>query len=138
MCIRDRAYPGGLYDHSEMVALILKELTERLDLCWEREISPYVIGFLHDYCKADEYIIGEDGTYTYDQEVMLRGHGDKSAILVLRDIRLTDEEIMCIRYHMGAYEGREVWDSLNQAIRAYPNVLWAHTADMIASQVLRI
>lgn len=59
-------------------------------------------------------------------------------ILGLQHIQLTDEEIMCIRYHMGAYEGSEIWNNLGQAIRKYPNILWTHTADIVASQVLEV
>uniref|UniRef100_UPI003AB7CC4A hypothetical protein n=1 Tax=Eisenbergiella sp. TaxID=1924109 RepID=UPI003AB7CC4A len=131
-------YVGGLYDHSEMVALTLLSFTKRLELKWEREESPYLIGFLHDFCKVDEYVIGPEGEYHYNGETMLCGHGDKSAILAMRDIRLTDEELMCIRYHQGAYEGSEVWKNLGAAIRKYPNILWTHTADMYASQIVGV
>lgn len=131
-------YVGGLYDHSEMVALTLVSYTKRLALEWERPESPYIIGFLHDYCKVDEYTVNESGGYSYNGETLLKGHGDKSAILTIKDANLTDEEIACIRYHMGAYEGKEAWKSLGTAIKKYPNVLWTHTADMYASQIVGI
>ena len=38
------AYDGGLFDHSFITAKILVELTERLDLKWERPESPYIVG----------------------------------------------------------------------------------------------
>ena len=38
-----------------------------------------------------------------------------------------------IRYHMGAYE-KDEWDNLDVAIRRFNNVLWTHTADMVASK----
>lgn len=129
-------YPGGLYDHSEMVALALADYTERLELKWDRPESPYIVGLLHDYCKVDEYIQNEKGGYVYNEETMLKGHGDKSAILILKEMTLTDEELICIRYHMGAYEGSDMWGNLDAAIKKYPNVLWTHTADMYASHVL--
>lgn len=131
-------YEGGLYDHSEMVALTLVSLTNRLELEWERPESPYIIGFLHDYCKVDEYTVNESGGYSFNGKTLLKGHGDKSAILTIKDANLTDEEIACIRYHMGAYEGKEAWKSLGTAIKKYPNVLWTHTADMYASQIIGI
>ena len=50
--------------------------------------------------------------------------------------RLTDEEIACIRWHMGAYEiDTKMWQYYDSAIRKYPNVLYTHTADMIASKI---
>ena len=72
------------------------------------------------------------------RDTLLTGHGEKSVILALQNIRLTDEEIMCIRYHMGAYESEKIWSNLGQAIRRYPNILWTHTADMLASQILEV
>ena len=48
---------------------------------------------------------------------------------------LTEEEIMCIRYHMGAVCPNEEWNDDTRAVRAYPNVLWTHQADMLASHV---
>lgn len=129
-------FPGGLYDHSEMVALVLASMTERMGLKWDRPESPYIIGFLHDYCKVDQYTQNEQGEYVYNGETLLRGHGDKYAILLLKEMRLTDEELICIRYHMGAYEGSEMWNNLGTAIKKYPNVLWTHTADMYASHIL--
>ena len=131
------AYAGGLYDHSELVALTLADLTKRLELKWKREESPYLIGFLHDLCKVDAYRKTESG-YEYNPDTLLTGHGEKSAILALQYINLTDEEIICIRYHMGAYEGSEIWNNLGHAIRRYPNILWTHTADMLASQVMEV
>ena len=55
-------------------------------------------------------------------------------MLLSRWLQLTEEEILCIRYHMGAYETKD-WDFFDKAIRKYPNVLWTHTADMYASKV---
>ena len=41
----------------------------------------------------------------------------------------------CIRYHMGAFIDKEQWNDYTRAVEQYPNVLWTHTADMIASHV---
>ena len=46
------------------------------------------------------------------------------------------EEIICIRWHMGAFEtDTKMWDYYGKAIEKYPNVLYTHTADMIASRI---
>lgn len=127
-------YEGGLFDHSYGVTKSLLALTEKLGLVWENRRSPYLVGMLHDLCKCDQYIRNADGTYSY-QQTLLPGHGDKSVILALRLMDLSEEEIACIRYHMGAYEGKEMWDNYGKAISMYPNVLYTHTADMIASKI---
>ena len=48
---------------------------------------------------------------------------------------LTEEEKLCITYHMGAYETSN-WNEFEKAIRKYENVLWTHTADMYASKIV--
>lgn len=62
-------------------------------------------------------------------------HGDKSVMLLSQFYTLTDEEIMCIRYHMGAFTDKSEWNDYTRAVRQYPNVLWTHQADMLASHV---
>lgn len=48
---------------------------------------------------------------------------------------LTVEEIMCIRYHMGAFCDKSEWNDYTRAVHKYTNVLWTHQADMLASHV---
>lgn len=129
------AYDGGLFDHSFAVAEALVELTGKLNLQWDREISPVVIGLLHDLCKCDSYIKLPDGGYKYNDSMLLSGHGDKSVIVAQSIFDLTDEEILCIRWHMGAFDDKSVWGNYTAAIKKYPNVLYTHTADMIAAHV---
>ena len=129
---------GDLYHHSKMIYMQLEEYTQKLYFSWKDRRSPIVIGFLHDLCKADDYI-WEDGKYVKNSASVLTGHGDKSAIMALQLFpELTDEEVMCIRYHMGAYEGQEKWKTLGNAIKSYPNILWVHHADMITSQIWKV
>lgn len=49
------AYTGALFDHSFAVTKALLSLTERLELKWELERSPYIVGMFHDLCKIDNY-----------------------------------------------------------------------------------
>ncbi len=146
-------YEGGLYDHSTNVADRLMWMTENLNLQWQRKESPWIVGMFHDLCKIDEYIKvvdeegqvmmgtdevkGEEAHFEYASDVLLKGHGDKSIMLLSQFITLTEEEILCIRYHMGAYN-RDDWEGYDKAIRKYPNVLFTHTADMYASKVLEL
>lgn len=150
------AYKGALFDHSLQVAYELINLTDKLELKWERKESPAIVGMLHDLCKIDAYILVNDEEivetqtlggeknkepivtgqhYEWNRQQLLDGHGEKSCILALRYIDLTDEELMCIRYHMGAFEGEKKWEKYSAAVAKYPNVLYTHTADMIASQI---
>lgn len=126
-------YAGGLFDHSLAVTESLLDLTAGMDLKWEKVRSPYIVGMFHDICKIDSYIKTEDG-YIYNKEAM-PGHGDKSVIILKQFIELTEEEFLCIRWHMGAFDKETNWQRYSKSVRKYPNVLFTHTADMIASQV---
>lgn len=145
------AYEGGLFDHSFAVTKHLIELTKRNGLIWQLERSPYIVGMFHDLCKIDQYrhpvsghiqTLGEGEQPIYDPtaweyrtDTFLKGHGDKSVMLLSQFYNLTEEEILCIRYHMGAFVEKEEWRDYTRAVHAYPNVLWTHQADMLASHV---
>lgn len=134
-------YEGGLFDHSFAVAKYLVELTEKLELKWQREDSPYIVGMLHDLCKCGQYKpVGERRTnWEYVGALVIPGHGERSVIMAQKWLCLNDEEIACIRWHMGAYEtDTRLWQCYNLAIKLYPNVLWTHTADNYVSQVLEV
>ncbi len=128
------SYAGGLFDHSLGVMRELAALTERNGLVWQRPESPYIVGFFHDICKADEFVAGPEG-FALREDCLLRGHGDKSVMLLAQLTRLTEEETLCVRYHMGAFTPQEEWNDYTRAVRACPNVLWTHHADMLAAHV---
>lgn len=130
-------YAGGLFDHSLVVTESLVNLTEKLGLTWERSESPYIVGMYHDLCKCDAYIWDiETDIYIFNPDIVIPGHGDKSVIIASQYIGLTEEELTCIRWHMGAYEkDPKMWEYYGRAIEKYPNVLYTHTADMIASKI---
>ena len=131
------AYEGGLFDHSLAVAKSLVELTEKLGLNWVTQQSARIVGMYHDLWKCDNYVKDiETNKYIFNPDIIIPGHGDKSVIIAQKYIELTDEEIACIRWHMGAYEtDTKMWDYYGRAIEKYPNVLFTHTADMIASKI---
>lgn len=154
------AYEGGLFQHSAAVMKALVGLTESCHLEWQNERSPYIVGMFHDLCKIDQYywkieapekgkpdllegfFKKVNGRYMtqvkYNQNALLKGHGEKSVMLLSQFYTLTEEEILCIRYHMGAFTPKEEWNDYTGAIHAYPNVLWTHQADMLASHVAGI
>lgn len=132
-------YVGGLFDHSYEVARQLVNLTKNEGLQWKKDRSPVIVGLLHDLCKADQYVFMLDGRIVYNQFCTLKGHGDKSVILVKELFPdLTEEEELCIRWHMGAFDDKENWTKYTEAIHKYPNVFWTHSADMIASHIVGI
>ena len=143
------AFEGGLYEHSRLVAMRLHVLTINNDLEWTRPESPFIIGMFHDICKCDQYIkvpgsVMDLGTtelsaangyhYEYNQNTLLKGHGSKSVILLSQFINLTEEEMLCVRYHMGAYE-KEEWSEFDMACKKYQNLLYVHLADQLASKI---
>lgn len=140
---------GGLLEHSASVMKFLVQLTEDNHLIWRNARSPYIVGMFHDLCKIDQYrlissepVLKADGKvfsgsftaqYEYNPNTLLKGHGDKSVMLLSQFYTLTEEEIMCIRYHMGAFTDKDEWNDYTRAVSFYPNVLWTHQADMLAS-----
>lgn len=128
-------YDGALFDHSYEVAKALVNLTEKLGLKWELERSPYIVGMFHDLCKLDNYVRSDNESWEYNNATLLPGHGEKSVIMLQQFMNLTEEEIYCIRWHMGAFDDKENWNSYGRACTQYPNVLYTHTADMIAARI---
>lgn len=139
-------YEGGLFDHSFTVMNILVELSAKNNLKWQRAESPFVVGMFHDLCKIDQYridnsepyTVGEATRYEYRTDTDFKGHGDKSILLLCQHMTLTEEEVMCIRYHMGAFTEKDEWRDYTNAVHRYANVLWTHHADMLASHVCGI
>ena len=131
------SYPGGLFDHSFNVTMSLVAITKQMGLVWERPESPWIIGLLHDLCKADQYNQTPAG-YEWRKDTLFAGHGTKSVVLASTLLKLTEEEVACIVYHMGAFTEQEEWSNYTRAVHKYPNVLWTHTADMAAAHIKEI
>ena len=133
------AYPGGLAEHSLSVALNLRDLTSKMKLKWiGGRRSPIMVGILHDVCKVDQYEPVDGGGYVYKTDSIFSHHAERSIAMILGSgcISMNEEEVACIRWHMGAYEkDANEWKYLNNAIHKYPNVFWTHVADMEASQL---
>ena len=105
-----------------------------------------VVALLHDLCKIGCYkagsrnVKGPDGkwqavpTFFYEDPLPY-GHGEKSVYIISGFMRLTREEAMAIRWHMG-FSGPEDARTVGQALRQYPLALALATADMEASSFL--
>lgn len=146
------AFEGGLFEHSRNVTHTLITLTRDNGLAWQRPESPYIVGMFHDLCKIDLYrhpevapamLVGghelhavEVTKWEHNPDTLLKGHGDKSVMLLSQYFQLTLEEILCIRYHIGAFVDQKEWNDYTRAIHQFDTVLWTHHADMIASHIL--
>lgn len=139
-------FKGGLAVHSDNVVEILLKKNEEYNLGLKQD-SIYIIGYLHDLCKCNMYketiklrknnLDKWEGYKTFSTEDELPlGHGEKSVILIQQFIKLSLEETMCIRWHMGAYLPKEDYTQLNKAIEKFKSVLITHIADLEASHLL--
>lgn len=137
-------YEGGLVQHTLHVVNTLEWLTAHMDLEWGKARSPIVVGMLHDLCKINTYV--RDGVEwkfnphgKYADYVKNGEHG----LLSLRiahncGVILTREEEACIHFHMGEWTKDGMGITYTEMVQKYPNLLWTHTADMYASQVLEV
>lgn len=96
------------------------------------------MGMFHDLCKLDNYQRTNNEAWEYNNATLVPGHGDKSVMMLQQHIHLTEEEMFCIRWHMGAFDDKENWNSYGRAVTRYPNVLYTHTADMVAARILGV
>ena len=69
--------------------------------------------------------------YEYN-DTLPYGHGEKSVYIVSGFMKLTREEAMAIRWHMG-FSGEENVNTIGKALEMYPLALAAHIADMEAT-----
>lgn len=151
--------PGGLCMHSIGVYNRLRELFIRekelkgdfTEMTPEQEETIAICGLLHDLCKIDFYqqvkksrktgrILGNgkpewEDYFGYDiEEKLTYGHGEKSVYIISGFMRLTREEAMAIRWHMGAWMDGEARGAGN-AYKQYPLAVLTHLADMMSTNL---
>jgi hypothetical protein len=143
------AYAGGLCEHSVNVYRCLRDYLDRprvrelYGLEYEPE-SVAVVALLHDLCKVGCYRAGtrnvknettgqwEKVATFFFEDPLPYGHGEKSVYIISGFMRLSREEAMAIRWHMG-FSGTEDSRTVGQALRQYPLAFALATADMEAS-----
>ena len=146
------SYAGGLCEHSLNVYHCLVDYLarERVMELYGLEYSPEttaIVALLHDVCKIGCYKPGSRNvkndatgqwekvpTFFYEDKLPY-GHGEKSVYIISGFMRLTREEAMAIRWHMG-FSGVEDNRMVGQALRQYPLAFALATADMEASYFL--
>ena len=139
------SYEGGLLQHSLNVYDCLRDYMDRprvkelYNLTADDETIT-LISLLHDICKVNFYKtdyrnakneqgVWEKVPYYEFHETLPYGHGEKSVYIVSSYMRLTREEAMAIRWHMG-FSGEENKNSIGLALEMYPLALATHIADM--------
>ena len=146
------SYVGGLCEHSVNVFRCLKDYLARprtrevyqLDYPME---SVAIVALLHDLCKIGCYKAGtrnvkNDTTGQWEkvptfffEDKLPYGHGEKSVYIISGFMRLSREEAMAIRWHMG-FSGTEDNRLVGQAFQQFPLAFALATADMEASYFL--
>ena len=146
------SYAGGLCDHSVNVFRCLEDylarprVQELYGLDYDME-SVAIVALLHDLCKIGCYKAGTRNvknettgqwekvpTFFYEDKLPY-GHGEKSVYIISGFMRLSREEAMAIRWHMG-FSGPEDERTVGQALQQYPLAFALATADMEAAYFL--
>lgn len=138
------SYAGGLCEHSLNVHERLTQLVE------DEGVSPEtmaVCGLLHDLCKVNFYKestrnVKNEKTGQWEkqpfylvEDQLPYGHGEKSVYIIGGFMKLSREEAMAIRWHMGGFDEASRGGSfaLSAAYEKYPLAVLLHAADLLAT-----
>ena len=143
--------PGGLLEHSlhvfeRMKAICANEATITTGFNEPSMETIAVCGLLHDICKENFYAVemrnrkNDQGRweqypfYVVDDKLPY-GHGEKSVYIISGFMRLSREEAMAIRWHMGFsdndFQGGGY--SVGNAFDKFPLAVLLHIADLQAT-----
>lgn len=147
------ARPGGLVEHSVHVYERLKKLysVEKYGDLSDVAVFPEaetiaICGLLHDIRKANFYGVemrnrkNEQGQwekypfYVVNDQLPY-GHGEKSVYIISSFMKLTREEAMAIRWHMGGFDESVKGGShaMSDAFSQFPLAVLLHVADLQAT-----
>ncbi len=136
-------YKGGLAAHSYEV---YKEF-ERDVLHYQLNVpsdSIILTGICHDFCKIGLYKpnplkngkVSDSKPYKIEDNFPL-GHGEKSVAILLRYIKLTEQEALIIRWHMGRYD--PAYEQYEERVEEkFPEVILFHNVDKEVSKIRKI
>ncbi len=146
------SFEGGLCEHSVNVYKCLKSYLEtdrvknEFGLSFSDE-SIAIVALLHDVCKTNTYVVSmrnvkNDKTgmwekvpyYDYN-DTLPYGHGEKSVYIVSGFMKLTRDEAMAIRWHMGFSMGEDT-RLVGNALRDYPLAQALNIADAEATNFI--
>lgn len=138
----------GLIIHSLNVYDLLKKRNDE-DKAYSDE-TVAVVSLLHDLCKANFYKettrnVKNDVTgqwekvpyYSIDDRYPY-GHGEKSVYLIERFMRLSSEEAIAVRWHMGGFDDSVKGGGYNvgNAFNMFPLAVKLHICDLEATYLL--
>lgn len=137
------AIEGGLVAHSIGVYKRLKEIANM------NNESIAIVSLLHDVCKTNFYkkLFGDfkpnqnaptdwsKVSYYGVDDSFPFGHGEKSVYIINKFMKLTDEEALAIRWHMGGFDEAVKGGSyaMNNVFNKYELPVMLHVADMLAT-----
>ena len=150
---------GGLMEHSMNVYNMAMALRPSIVAAKPEveailpEKSIAIAALLHDVCKTNIYkktkkwSMGENGKwglvekYVTDYSRMPVGHSEKSVIMLLSlGLKMTVDEIIAIRCHMGAwdlaFQSYEATSNINAAANRCPLLALIQAADGLSSHIL--
>lgn len=135
------AFEGGLVYHSVMVFERMSHIKD-IAKTYEPE-TVAIVGLFHDLCKIGYYTVElrnakvngkwDQVPYYAVKDQFPYGHGEKSVDLLRDFIKLTDDEKLAIRWHMGGFEPKESYGTLSEAFKTCPLALHLHVSDMYAN-----
>lgn len=127
-------HEGGLLEHSLNVYDALKDLVKQFP-----EIA------VSDYYAVGTKNVKDEATGQWHKEPFYKaedqfpvGHGEKSVIILLRHMKLTDEEIYAIRWHMSGFDSAVKGGDFgcSKAYDVCPFAVLLHLADMEATYLM--
>lgn len=149
-------YAGALAEHSINVAALFLEKNRQLQLGFP-DSTCLLAALCHDLCKVNFYAVEYKNQKVYDErgsksdakgrfdwqtvpcfvveDSFPCGHGEKSVIMLQNFLRLTQDEILLIRWHMGPFAAANEYD-FNSALKFRPEIAGLYTADLEASALM--
>lgn len=146
------SFEGGLLVHSLNVYDCLKAYLDRDRVRDTYRLAPSgetiaIVSLLHDICKVNLYKVSyrnakNDQTGQWEKvpfystdDTLPYGHGEKSVYMISGYMRLSREEAMAIRWHMG-FSDTEQKNLVSNAFQRFPLALALSTADMESTYFL--
>lgn len=140
------SFEGGLVQHHLDV---YNETCSLITLPKFKDVNPvsaFLVALVHDFCKIglyDPYFrnVKNDVTgqweqvqaFKYDKPQYPFGHGVSSMYLATQFFRLSREESLAVRWHMGSYRcAAEDFSELQDSNERYPLVLLLQFADQLS------
>ena len=143
------SHDGGLLEHSLNVYDCLDAAIEQRELREQySDETVALVALLHDVCKVNFYKKGtrnvkENGQWVQKdvfeiEEKFPCGHGEKSVIILQNFVKLSNEEILSVRAHMGGWDtsvkGGDFF--ISKIFERSPLAVLLHMADMEATYLI--